>query len=359
VTVQDRTPPCMHNPPATGDIVEALVSVLLPVRNGMPYLPQAIESLLAQTYSNLEIIVIDDGSSDETPQYLRSRLDSRLKCLSTDAKSGSGIANALNLGIAHSRGEFVARQDADDISRPDRIERQVEYLRNNLSIDVVATQAEYIDESGGVTENSWTREVRLLHDPAGSPQQLAELLPLTCCLIHGTVVIRRSVLQQVGGYDRRFEWAEDYDLWLRLLPEHRIAKIPERLYRYRIHSEQISDHRPREQTKFSIRAKLAYLRRMTADLPKTARVWVQGKGLGAQLYRELLPEYNLVESNPGHGSEPVLSAGIAQILTDACHRNCDLLIITDFTLIDPIGRPLASSVDNLWSIIGNFFVRRR
>jgi len=116
-----------------------LVSVVLPVRDGLPYLPAAVNSILDQTYENFELIVIDDGSVDETRDWLsaRSLQDERLHFLDNQ---GNGLVDALNYGISHAKGAYIARMDADDIAMPRRFERQVKFLETNPLIAVLGTQ---------------------------------------------------------------------------------------------------------------------------------------------------------------------------------------------------------------------------
>jgi len=277
----------------SGTTEAPLVTVVLPVRNGLPYLPIALESLRAQTHADLEILVVDDGSRDGTVGYLRTVHDPRVRVLRS---GGAGIVAALNLGLSHASGEFVARQDADDWSRPDRIARQVAFLRANVEIDLVATHAAFVDGDGRPVETPWTQDVRRWHEPATTPDRLRRLLPLTCCIIHGSVLARRDVLRSAGGYRSEFEWAEDYDLWLRLLPDHQFACLDERLYVHRIHAGQVSEGRRDEQLRRTLRAKLEYLRRTHPSLPRSARMAIVGNGHGATIYRELAPGQGFIDA---------------------------------------------------------------
>ena len=234
------------------------VSVLLPVRNGMPFLPAAIDSVLHQTFDDFELVAIDDGSTDGTAEYLQGLADRRVRVLSSPA---AGLALALNAGLAVARGSYVARQDADDWSAPDRLARQVAWLDDRPDVDVLATAASFVDERGETVDSSWTRAVHAQWDAALSPEQIARLMPLTCCIFHATVLARTALLREAGGYDQATVPAEDYDLWLRLLPEHRFARLPERLYTVRMHAESSSAVRRAEQTARVIEAKLRYVRR--------------------------------------------------------------------------------------------------
>jgi glycosyltransferase involved in cell wall biosynthesis len=328
---------------ATSECRSGLVSVILPVRNGLPHLRQAIDSLRQQTYPQLEIIVIDDGSDDGTQEYLKTSAAPNLRVVRND---GSGIVSALNRGLAEAQGEYIARQDADDVSDCQRIERQVTFLQSNPQVDVVAACAEFIDAAGNPADNAWTKDVRRLHDPACSPDQIRALLPLTCCLIHGSILLRRNVAAQAGGYRAAFEWAEDYDLWLRLLSQHQFAKLPDRLYTYRIHGEQVSGQRRTEQIKRTIRAKLDYIRGRSPYWSSPARAWITGHNLGAAMYRGLLPEFGMVETCRGRGYNDN-------------NGDWDLLIVTEFDSIDRYKSIIEAAEPHELIQEGNFFLRTK
>lgn len=260
------------------------VSVLLPVRNGLPHLCAALCSVLAQSFTAIEVLLIDDGSVDGSGGVGHHCGDARVRVLSG---GGRGIAHALNLGLAAARGEFIARQDADDLSEPDRIARLVRCLDDHPEVAVVASRVFFIDESGRPAQTAWTRAVAGQWDRARTPEDIAALMPLTCCLVHGSVMARRSALLACGGYDERLPVAQDYDLWLRLLPEHRFAKLDECLYRFRIHPKQISASHGSVQAEHAVTAKLRYLARV-APVPAAARVRIFGAGTGADIYRRAL-----------------------------------------------------------------------
>jgi glycosyltransferase involved in cell wall biosynthesis len=213
------------------------VSVLMPVRNGLPWLRDALDSLARQTLRELEIIVLEDGSTDGTAGFLGTWTDDRIRIIPT---AGIGMARALNVGLDAARAPFVARHDADDVSAPIRMEAQLRYLLSRPDIDVVASTVDYIDADGRPVVNEWVRTVRRQQDAALAPHQIAELMPLTCCVTHGSIMARVEVLRAAGGYRPDIWPVEDYDLWLRLLPGAAIAKMSPRLYRYRLHEAQLS-----------------------------------------------------------------------------------------------------------------------
>lgn len=313
-----------------------IVSVLLPVRNGGAYLRDAVESVLSQDFPALELLVIDDGSTDGAVEPLRAHRDPRLRFLSSSVR---GLSAALNLGLAASAGVYVARQDADDLSLPGRLRKQAACLDTNTDIDIVATRVEFIDGTGGACRTAWTDAVDREWDRALTPSSIAALLPLTCCLIHGSVMARREVLMRVGGYRDDMTVAQDYDLWLRLLPEHRFAKLAERLYAFRLHDRQVSATKREQQSKAAIDIKLRHLRRVMG-VPNLVCTVIFGFGRGADLYRRALSGHNMVE-------------------VDADDR-WDVGIFTDFATLDAeIARVEAAMQSPAAIRVGNFLIRLR
>jgi len=310
------------------------LSVLLPVRNGMPWLPEAVASLQAQTFSDFEVVVLEDGSTDGTASWLAGVCEPRMRIVAT---GGVGIAAALNRGLAEARGELVARQDADDISLPGRFARQVEALDRRADVDVIATTALYIDAAGNAVDTEWTRTVRRQQDPALEPDAIAALLPLTCCLTHGSVMARTSVLRTAGGYRPSMVPAEDYDLWLRLLPAHRFLKLAEPLYRYRLHAAQtaVGPHTP--QTRRALDAKFQHVRRLFPHLPARARLSIAGTGRGRAAFEGAAE-----------------ASGLEVIEHDA---PWDLLAVTDFSAIDE-QRDRLDAAGAPFAVVGNLFVRQ-
>ena len=209
-----------------------LVSVVMPVRNGWPYLSSAVESILAQSYANFEFLVVDDGSTDEGREWLSKRAleDLRLRIL---FNPGMGLVDALNYGLAQACGTYVARMDADDISMPERFERQVAFLMANQSVAALGTQATTIDNNG--------RLLGSISLPTDAFHLSEFLVSKGCALVHPTIMARRDAVMQVGGYRRCVEFAEDYDLWLRLDERFSLANLSDMLLYYRRHPKQISN----------------------------------------------------------------------------------------------------------------------
>ena len=223
------------------------VSVVMSVYNGERYLRSAIESILAQTWRNFEFIIVDDGSQDSTGGLLTeyAAADSRLVVLANP--TNVGYTRALNRGLDIARGRYVARQDADDISLPERLAAQVALLDARPEVGLAGTLAQIIDARGHLRDMDYFP--RALDNAAIQRQLLA-----ANCLCHGSVLMRRHILEKVGRYDIACEPSEDHDLWLRLGEVSEIVNVEPRLYQYRVHAESVSSRRRREQ--LTSRAKL-------------------------------------------------------------------------------------------------------
>lgn len=217
------------------------VSVIMPVLNGERYIRAAIESILQQTWSDLELIVINDGSTDETGVILSSYNDPRL-CVLTHEHS-QGIARSLNNGIQNSTGRYICRMDADDIAMPTRVEQQLAYLEKNPAVAMVGCNTILID-SGGRTIG--TEEYPL------SDEAIKAIMWVHNPFAHGTVAMRRSVLDEIGVYSTRFLHNEDYDLWLRILSRFEAANLPDRLLQRRIHGTSVSGMHETEMVKYRL-----------------------------------------------------------------------------------------------------------
>lgn len=206
------------------------VSVLMAVYNGMPYLPEAIESVLQQTFSDFEFIVVDDASTDGSVECVRSYSNSRIRLTRNEINLGQ--TRSLNRGLALARGEFIARLDADDVCAATRLETQTRTLRARSDVAVLGTWMYDIDAKGATT----ALVSRRWHD-AGT--YLAWLLLEICPLWHPTVMFRREAVLGVGGYGEEFRIAQDYDLWIRLALRRRYgAVVPEPLVMCRRHRAQ-------------------------------------------------------------------------------------------------------------------------
>lgn len=197
------------------------VSVLLPVHNGGRHLAAAVSSILGQTHDELELLAIDDGSTDGSGELLDALRDPRVRVLH---QPNRGLVATLNTGLAEARHEIVARMDSDDLSAPRRLELQVRHLQAHPEVAAVGCCYDVVDEHDVV--------VRQVHTAAAAAY-LRRQLYFRNVLPHAGMTFRRSAVLGVGGY-RDVGPVEDYDLWVRLALHHDLASLPETLLRYRV-----------------------------------------------------------------------------------------------------------------------------
>ncbi|MBI9043084.1 MAG: glycosyltransferase [Anaerolineaceae bacterium] len=205
-----------------------LISVIMPVYNGEQFLGEAVESILRQTYQNFEFIIIDDCSSDNSLEIINGFKDKRITLIRNN--KNFGVAISLNKGIDNSKGEFIARMDADDVSLPYRLENQIAYLNLYPEIGVLGASIMITDEGGK------TRKLKKF-----PPNHEEIRFNLTICnnpIAHPTVMMRRQILESVGGYCSHAK-IEDYNLWKRLLDLTKFANLHEPQLLYRIHSSNV------------------------------------------------------------------------------------------------------------------------
>ena len=203
-----------------------VVSVLLPVHNGMPWLPEAIESLRAQTFTDFRIVVIDDGSTDGTAAYLRSRPEPTIHL-----EERRGLTRVLVIGCAWALTPLIARLDADDLAHPERLEQQAAFMDAHPEVGLLGT--------GAIERAPDGRALRLVTPPTGDADLRAALIRRNP-FVHSSVMFRRAIVQRLGGYDPRYRVAQDYDLWMRMAQVTRLACLPDVLVERRILSTGVS-----------------------------------------------------------------------------------------------------------------------
>ena len=198
------------------------------VFNGEEYLHEAVETILNQTFEDFEFVIVNDGSTDGTFEILNQCKDSRIVRIENGCNLG--LAKSLMLGLGVAKGIYIARMDADDISRPHRIEKQIAYLEAHLEIGVLGSWLDQMDENG--------RDLSTFQPPTTHEMIVWKML-FECTIAHPTVVMRKTLLVQAGGYDPSFQHIEDTELWSRLIHLTRFANLPEALYARRVHRESI------------------------------------------------------------------------------------------------------------------------
>jgi glycosyltransferase involved in cell wall biosynthesis len=218
-----------------------LVSVIMSVYNAEQYLAQAIESILEQSYSNFEFIILNDGSTDNSHDIVKkyAAKDKRIQLISRPNK---GLIASLNEGLDEARGDFIARQDADDISLPERLQAQVDFLQNHPEIGLLGTNIEVINEKGDKVSKK-VANVDFLTSP--DDLKLAEVFSNQ--FAHGSIMVK-SALLKTSLYDRDYKHAEDFELWSRISHHSQIANLKEPLYLWRLHQSGVTSANTSEMT---------------------------------------------------------------------------------------------------------------
>lgn len=303
----------------------SLVSVIMPAYNAGDFLSHAVESILRQKNISLELILVDDHSTDNSIENLSINItkDSRFKCLSSE---GSGVVAAMKTGVANAQGQYIARMDADDISLPDRLSKQLDYLQQNPEIGIAGGQVKIISEAfideGFQLYEKWLNH---LSQPADIERELFVESPIP----NPTAFFRREVYEQLDGYQDS-EWAEDYDMWLRAHAAGiKMGKPDGVLLHWREHECRLTHCDNRYDNKLFIKAKAYYLARSHHLRDRKAIIW--GTGPIATYLHDILLENNVeveafLEVNPKRiGSQ---KRGLPVYHYDAANQYTEALIIS-------------------------------
>src|SRR3989338_9606954 len=230
------------------------------VYNGMPFLKEAVESILKQTYKNFEFIIVDDASTDETWDYLKSLKDPRVKLIKN--KKNLGLAASLNIALRQvfdreaqtesAQGDYVDRMDADDVSLPKRFEIQVRFLESHQDIDLCGTWADLINESGQIIgEKKYPTK----------DKDIKKALNWYSAIIHPTFMARKKVYRKLKGYNPKFDLAEDYEFLLRAKREYKMANIPQKLLLWRLWNKRRSRKEMEKMDRVDLRIKMEAFKR--------------------------------------------------------------------------------------------------
>jgi glycosyltransferase involved in cell wall biosynthesis len=211
----------------------AKITITLPVYNGMPYLKDAVESILGQTYDDFRLLIIDDGSRDGSTEYLKSIKDPRVDLI---VRENRGLGATLNQLFAESETEYVVRMDSDDMCAPDRLKRMMAFIENNNDFVMAGSDQAFL---------VGTKTLKSAPRPTDQESIRRLLLKKRPGILHPTTVVRRDAWERVGGY-RLSGAGEDLDFCLRMCDLGKVTNIPEVLYYYRLHATSLSNSRRRE-----------------------------------------------------------------------------------------------------------------
>ncbi len=206
------------------------ISVIMPVYNGADYLVDAVDSIIGQTYQDFELVIINDCSTDDTEEIIQSYHDKRIVYLKNE--ENLGVARTLNRGLDIAKGEYIARMDADDIARPERLLIQKDYMESHPEVDVLATSSQSFNEAGVLFEGHTSTDEEIL--------KLDFLF--SCGICHPTVMMKRETLERLNlRYDHDFNKVEDYDLWCRMIDLGCVIRsIDKILLDHRLHANQVT-----------------------------------------------------------------------------------------------------------------------
>jgi len=231
-------------------MIYSAVSIIMSVYNGERYLSEAVNSILNQTFNDFEFIIVNDASTDDIWGILNQYKDKRISIINNI--ENVGLTKSLNKGIQASKGKYIARMDADDISMPQRIALQVDFMERNENIAILGTDYYPIDELGRRTQAKLDRPI--------TSEEIRKNIFLYNPFIHSSLMIRKTVLDEFGGYDKRFELAQDYELSLRILSRYEGYNLPKILVAFRICKEKLNIKQARKQIYFGILARLKVLK---------------------------------------------------------------------------------------------------
>lgn len=204
-------------------------TVLMPAYNAAPFLREAVDSVLAQSFTDFEFLIINDGSTDETAAILASYTDPRIR---VHHQENQGVIGALNKGLELARGQYIARFDADDVCYPQRLQRQYEYFRQHPDCVLLGSASDYIDEEGN--ELFEWQPVAYEHDA------LAQAVRTTCPFDHPTVAYPREVALRLGGYPKGAIHFEDHLFWTRFFATGKTANLSEPLIKHRFNPQSVT-----------------------------------------------------------------------------------------------------------------------
>lgn len=269
------------------------VALVMAVYNGEEYLQDTIDSILAQTYQPLEIIFVNDGSTDSTREILDSIDDDRVKTIHLEVNQG--VANGLNVGISASEAEWIAIHDADDISFPERITEQVAYIKANPHVVAVGSFIKCI--AGNHLSDGQIAYMKKNQDYKNSIlswEQIKEELFKGCPITHGSLVMSKEAFNKAGRYDPCYRIASDYEFFTRLAAVGPVEIVPKVLYQYRISPNSLSNSNVLETSNEFLISSAKFIRRQCFSAKQGKPVVaVHGTWAGCQAFEKLMAEEDI------------------------------------------------------------------
>lgn len=252
----------------------ARVAVLMAVHNDAPFVGAAARSILTQTFTELELVVVDDASTDGSREIVEAIRDPRVRILRN--AQNIGLTASLNRGLASIRSEYVARIDANDFALPERLAKQVAFLDAHSDVAAVGSRVSYVDRQGRPIRRAlWFHRESLL--PTGGAA-LDWFRMFDTPLFHPAATFRRSVVEELGGYDDRYPLEQDADLWRRIAARHHLANVPERLMRIRIDRSSMTGDPERQERVGYRERKIPFVHGVMQDVlrwPDIPRKWAE------------------------------------------------------------------------------------
>lgn len=216
----------------------------MPVYNAERYLAEAIQSILDQSYTNFEFLIINDGSTDQSTEIIKKIGKRDVRIILLQQPTNSGIIKALNLGLQRAKGKYIARMDADDKSLPGRLLKQVKYMESHPEIGILGCAVQYIDREGNLLGTP-----AIIHDNLSIRWDILFKSPF----FHPTVMIRKGILDKYNlQYDALAHYAEDYDLWTRILLKTKGAILKDILLNYRLHPSSVTHRNKLKQKNIAV-----------------------------------------------------------------------------------------------------------
>jgi hypothetical protein len=292
------------------------------VYNRSKYLREAIDSILSQTLMSFEFIIIDDGSTDGTWDILTEYADQDQRIALVQNRKNLGLSQSLNKGLVLAQGNYIARQDADDVSLPERLEKQVGFLDEHPEVEVLGTWIAHIDEQGKHT-GIWKTPT--------SPALVRWFLSFRNCIAHPSVTFRRSLIEQGELYRSEIAYAQDYDLWVRLSAKTHLTNFPEILCLRRVHEDMIGAKYSEQQNQTAqVVMQQAITRVLEKEVSDTrvAKLWHSSCGRLHDTAADLEAAVSLVLDlyRVFIGKEALVASELTEVRKDAARRLKDLAL---------------------------------